>query len=151
MGQSWTRVRNATRNNMLAERAEVASGVWKLMVGLIPYRRLEPGQGMVLPHTLFFAGRGASIHTTFMRFQIDVLFLNRTGRVIGAIHRVRPYRIVWAPGRTHDVVELPAGILEETGCQEGDMVVLEGAVERARTGSRAPDPTPDLPPPGVRR
>lgn len=65
----------------------------------------------------------SSIHTFFMRFAIDVLFLDRRGRVVKASPDVRPWRIRIAP-RSFAVVELSSGKLERIGTRVGDVVEL---------------------------
>ena len=61
----------------------------------------------------------------FMRFAIDAIFIDRTGRVVKVATRIRP----WAPMITargaRDVVELTSGTCERTGTQVGDDLVLE--------------------------
>ena len=126
MAPRYVQVLNETRDHVLAEKAELAGNVWKLLVGLIPYRTLDEGGGMVFPRT-------GSIHTTFLRFPIDVMFLNRTGRVVGMRSQIRPFRIAWAPRGVYAAVELPVGILESAGCQLGDQVTIRTA-EDARPG-----------------
>jgi len=115
-------VRNSTRGVVLAQRADVANTLWKALVGLIPYRRLDAGGGMLLP------GVG-SIHTTGLRFSIDVIFINRTSDVIGLRRDVPPFRIAWAPRGTHSAVELPAGTLTLDSCGLGDRLAFAPATE----------------------
>src|SRR5439155_22247533 len=73
MSQS-VRIRNTTRETMLADHGEVADNPWRRLKGLIGRRGFEPGEGLVLQDC-----RG--IHTWFMGFPIDVLHVDRTGVV----------------------------------------------------------------------
>jgi uncharacterized membrane protein (UPF0127 family) len=61
----------------------------------------------------------------FMRFAIDAVFLDRTGRVVRAAPGLRPW-VPWinAPGAA-EVVELRAGTIAESGTQAGDDLVFE--------------------------
>lgn len=120
MPRSCVKIENSTRGAVLADHAELANSPWRLLVGLIPYRRLDPGQGMVLPRT-------GSIHTVGVRFEIDVLFLDRSGKVLAVHPHVRPFRIAWAPRGTYTAVELPGGVLNGSGCEAGDMVMIAPA------------------------
>ena len=117
MPRRWVKVENTTRDLVLADHAELANNPWRLLVGLIPYRQIEAGQGMVLPRT-------GSIHTVGVRFEIDVLFLDRAGNVLGLRPRVLPGKIAWAPRGAHTAVELPGGALESTPCAPGDRIVI---------------------------
>lgn len=55
-----------------------------------------------------------SIHTVGLRFPIDVILLDGDGRVLGARHALRPWRLAIAWG-TRAVLELPAGTLHASG------------------------------------
>lgn len=66
-----------------------------------------------------------SIHTWFMRFSIDVLFLDKAGRVIKALPDLRPFSLTPLYFNALLAVELPAGVLKLSGTGEGDMVSLE--------------------------
>jgi uncharacterized membrane protein (UPF0127 family) len=62
-----------------------------------------------------------------MRFAIDAVFVDRTGRVVRVAERLAPWRTaVFARGAA-EVVELPAGTASETGTQAGDEIVYEPA------------------------
>jgi uncharacterized membrane protein (UPF0127 family) len=63
----------------------------------------------------------------FMRFAIDVVFVDRAGRVVRVAERVAPWRTaVFGRGAT-EVLELPAGTAAETRTQAGDELVFEPA------------------------
>src|SRR5207253_2310168 len=77
---------NETRGAVLAERAEVAERAWARIKGLLGREALGAGEALVIrPCT--------SIHTFFMRFPIDVLFLDAGGSVLRAIGAMRPFRL----------------------------------------------------------
>jgi len=70
---------------------------------LIPRGRLAEGEGLLITKT-------SAITMWFMRFAIDVAFVTRDGRIVKAVHSLRPWRIAAAFG-AFAVVELPAGTL----------------------------------------
>ncbi len=84
--------------------------------GLLGRDALDPGTGMVIE-------RCGMIHTWFMRFPIDVMFLSRRGRVVKVRHEVKPFRIACAPF-AHRTVEMPAGLAHELGLERGQSVEL---------------------------
>lgn len=58
----------------------------------------------------------------FMRFAIDAVFLDRGGRVVRAVERLRPW-VPFVAGRGADsVLELPAGTVARTRTQAGDVI-----------------------------
>jgi uncharacterized membrane protein (UPF0127 family) len=83
--------------------------------------RLEPGTGMLID-------RAGSIHMFFMRFPIDVVFLDRDRKVVGVSHGLRPWRVA-AARRAVAALELPAGAAAEAGIEEGDVLALQNLDE----------------------
>lgn len=111
-------IRNLTRNAELAGSARVARTIWSRFIGLLGRSSLDPGQALVLEPC-------GSVHTAFMRFTIDVLFLDRSGRVVKAIPSLKPFRVSGMLWGAHTTVELPSGVIAATGTAVGDQVVLE--------------------------
>ncbi len=112
------RVINRTRGRVIVEKGWVASSYWARMVGLLGRRRLEPGQGLLL--------RGEqAIHMFGMRFAIDVLYIDREGRVLAAIEALKPWRLGPYLKNSRDVLELPVGTLAGTQTKKGDELVIE--------------------------
>lgn len=64
----------------------------------------------------------SSIHTMFMRFAIDAIFLDKEWRVV-KIATVRPFRATLGRG-SHSVLEVPAGTAERNGIKVGDALSL---------------------------
>ena len=116
-GSLKIQVRNLTRNIELADRAEVADTSAKRRTGLLKHTGLEPGEGLwIVPCE--------SVHSFFMKFTIDVLYLDRK-------HRVKKIRPEMAPWRisgcltAHSVLELPAGTITRTGTVRGDQLEIK--------------------------
>jgi len=117
----YVRVTNQTRGTTLATRCRVASSTLDRTVGLLRTPEVAPGEGLLIE-------RSPSIHMFFMRYPIDAVFIDRSGRVTRTVSRLRPWRVVvWARG-ARDCIELPAGALEGTGTLPGDQLILEEAV-----------------------
>ena len=76
------------------------------LIGLLGRDGLAPGSAMVLKPS-------ALIHTAFMRFPIDVIFLDGGQRVVATSTHVQPFRVAWGGWKARMVVELPAGTLEK--------------------------------------
>jgi uncharacterized membrane protein (UPF0127 family) len=88
------------------------------MRGLLGRRQLPSGEGLLLRPA-------SSVHTAFMRFPIDAVFLDRDGRVVKIARDLRPWKT--AMGRkARAVLELPAGESERCGIEVGERL-LEGA------------------------
>lgn len=86
-------------------RLEEAGTFWKRAIGLIGKPGLEPGHGLLIP------GCG-SIHTFFMRFPIDVIFLDSENRVVRSVQDLKPWRMAWGGRRARSVIEVQSGWLK---------------------------------------
>jgi uncharacterized membrane protein (UPF0127 family) len=71
----------------------------------------------------------------FMRFPIDVLFLDRAGRVVRAVPGLRPWVPMSAARGAAEVVELRTGTIAASGTQVGDDLVFD---DRGRDGPAGP-------------
>jgi uncharacterized membrane protein (UPF0127 family) len=109
---------NLTRANVVCEHIEIAARARHRMRGLLGRESLEPGDGMLLQPA-------PSIHTAFMHFAIDVVFMDGTLRVTKIIPELRPWRVA-AAHRSWGVVELAAGEAGSRGIVVGDQL---GVVE----------------------
>ena len=68
----------------------------------------------------------SSIHTFWMRFPIDVLYVDKNGTVLRADRAMKPWRIgplFVRHGRL--VIELPAGTIDRTRTERGDHLRLD--------------------------
>src|SRR5438876_6302530 len=78
-----------------------------------------------------------SIHTMFMRFPIDVVFVDRAGRAVQIVTELAPWRIA-VPPRAHAAIELPAGSLRARDVRVGDELYLMPPVSPALRVLRRP-------------
>ena len=110
-------VRNQTRNTVLGDAIDVADSSAKRRTGLLKHTGLAPGEGLwIVPCE--------SVHTFFMKFAIDLVYVDRKHRVRKVRHAVPPWRMS-ACLAAHSIIELPAGMARETGTQAGDELAIE--------------------------
>jgi uncharacterized membrane protein (UPF0127 family) len=100
-------------------RARVASSFLTRFRGLMGVAELPAETGLLFPRT-------SSVHTHFMRFPIDVVFLDDERRVVAIRGSLPPWRFA-AAKRASTVLELAPGECERLGVAEGDLLV-ESAV-----------------------
>lgn len=94
---------------------ELANTWVKRFFGLMGRRPLAANQALLLePCT--------DIHTMWMRFPIDVIFLNRDNKVLRIRNDVRPFRFCMAPKGTYKVLEMTAGNVTPTGISLDDVL-----------------------------
>ena len=72
----------------------------------------------------------SSVHTFFMRFVIDVVFVDREGVVLKTVSDLKPWRIAIG-ARAHAVIELNAGGVRRSELVVGDHVSLRESTLRA--------------------
>lgn len=105
---------NRTRGSVLASRLEIADSGRKRSKGLLGRDGLGPGEGLwIVPCE--------SVHTFFMQFAIDLVYLDRNNKVRKVRSAVPPWRLS-ACLSAHSVVELPAGTVVQTETQRGDLL-----------------------------
>ncbi|HKD68516.1 MAG TPA: DUF192 domain-containing protein [Candidatus Binataceae bacterium] len=115
---------NLTRGNVLCANVEEAHGAMGRGKGLMGRKELAADAGLLI-------GAGPPIqvmwiHTFFMRFAIDLVFLDRAGRIVRIIAGVRPWRLTAPVFGACCVLELEAGAARRTSSAVGDEVRLEG-------------------------
>ncbi len=104
---------------VVCERCEVPRSSFARMRGLLGRNALAPGTGMLID-------AAPSVHMFFMRFPIDVVFLDRDRKVVRVVHGLRPWRIAGAR-KAVAALELPSGAAAQAGLEEGDVLVVEAA------------------------
>lgn len=97
-------------------RCTLADTFFSRLRGLVGRRELPVGEGL-------FLSPSRSIHTFFMRFPIDAVFLDRGLRVVGVSAQLRPWRFAGRKGARH-VLELPAGEAETRSIRVGEELTI---------------------------
>jgi uncharacterized protein len=110
-------IRNQTRKTVVADAAELADTSAKRRTGLLKHTGLAPGEGLwIVPCE--------SVHTFFMKFAIDLVYLDKKLKVKKVRHAVPAWRMS-ACLSAHSVLELPAGTAAKTATQVGDVFEIE--------------------------
>lgn len=114
--QSKQVIRNTRNGRVLADDLIAAFDSRSRNVGLLKHRSFPQGAAMLIAPT-------NAVHTFFMRFPIDIAFVNREGTVVKVCRSVRPWRIAAAFG-AYGVIELPAGTLAAAETVAGDPLAV---------------------------
>jgi len=107
---------NARTESVVAEHVELADTRASRRRGLLGRTSLDASSALILIPCF-------SIHTAFMRFAIDVVFVDRHGVVVRVVGNVRPWRISvgW---RAHAAIELAAGTAASRDVRRGDRLYV---------------------------
>ena len=98
-------------------RCRAADGFASRFLGLMGRRALPDGEGLLLVP-------GGSIHTLFMRFAIDAVFVSADGTALRVAPGVRPWRLARAPRGTRFTLELAAGRAAASAIADGTPLEL---------------------------
>ena len=102
---------------LLGHSVAVATDSRSRRTGLLKHDRLEPGEGLWIAPC-------EAVHTFGMKFAIDVVYLSRAKKVLKVRKNMGKRRISLCL-RAYSVLELPAGVLDETGTAPGDQLEFD--------------------------
>ena len=111
---------NATRGVVLASQVRVADTVVTRLVGLLRDKELAEGGGLWIKPC-------NSIHSFWMKFLFDAVFLDQEHRVVHLMAEMKPWRaspMIWS---ARSVLELPAGVIAASGTRPGDQLEFSAA------------------------
>lgn len=100
-------------DNLLARRVKVADTFWARLQGLLGQKELKEGQGLLLKPC-------RQVHTWFMRFAIDVIFLDEYGKIVGMQQEMEAGRISPRFEGAWQALELAPGSIEKYALRKGD-------------------------------
>ena len=109
-------LRNQRTGEMLASRLLPALDSATRKTGLLKHTSLADGEAMVIAPS-------NAVHTWFMKFDLDLVFVRRDGSVVKTRARVKPWRMS-AALRAFAVIEMRAGTLAERETRPGDQLEL---------------------------
>jgi len=89
------------------------------MQGLLGKGSFDSGEALVIT-------RCNSIHMVFMKFSIDVVFLDKRNKAVGIVEKIKPFAFSPIFWKSACAIELPAGTIKETRTQVGDILKVDG-------------------------
>jgi len=108
---------NRTLDRVVCQRIELARTLWTRTRGLLGRPPLSRGEGLLIEPC-------QSVHMFFMRYAIDVAFLDDEYRVVALRHELRPWRATRYIRDAHAALELPAGAARAAGLELGHQLAL---------------------------
>jgi uncharacterized membrane protein (UPF0127 family) len=117
------RLRNITRGTVLGEAIDIADTSAKRTTGLLKHTELRAGEGLwIVPCE--------GVHTFFMKFALDLVYIDKKNLVRKVVRDVRPWRVSFCL-MADSIVELPVGVIGSSATQKGDELVFERIAETA--------------------
>jgi uncharacterized membrane protein (UPF0127 family) len=111
------KIMNVTKNKSIAEEATLAKHLVSRMIGLLGRKSLPNGRALIIRPC-------KGVHTFFMRFPIDCIFINKEQVVLHVISNLQPWRISPIVGGSWCAIELPAGTAIATSTETGDQLEI---------------------------
>lgn len=111
------KVLNETKGSTLGLQVELADNFWTRLKGLLGKSELSMGAGLILKPC-------NSIHSFFMKFPFDAIFLNRDDQVVRVMENIKPGRIIMPVVNAVQVIELPAGTIKSTQTEGLDKITF---------------------------
>ena len=108
---------NSTKKTFLAKKTLVARSFFSRLAGLTVRNNLGRQEALMIPGC-------RAIHMLFMKFAIDVVFVDKTGCVAGQIKSLRPFSFSPVFFKADYVIELPTGTIEASRTEIGDRIEI---------------------------
>ncbi|MFN8847043.1 MAG: DUF192 domain-containing protein [Bdellovibrionales bacterium] len=102
--------------HILIQNVNVAKNFWPRFMGLMGKANLPDSQGVLFP-------KCNAIHTCFMKFSIDCIFMNEQGEVKKIYRNLRPWRLAGPVWGATQVLELNGGVADKLKIQEGEHLI----------------------------
>jgi len=118
--QAHKTILTTSNGHIVADSLQVARTFFQQLVGLIGKREFPRGSALIIPGC-------RQAHTFFMRFPIDMVFLDANDRVLSVEHRIVPYSTTGYYRNARKVLELPEGTCAELALAPGDLLVMKEA------------------------
>lgn len=102
---------------LLLEKIELAESFMSRGKGLLGRKNMAENHGLWIKPC-------NNIHTFFMKFSIDCIFVDRSMHVTRVIHDVKPFRMVGPYWKSHSVIETKAGFAKKYNVNKGDQLYV---------------------------
>lgn len=111
-----SQVLNKTKDTIVVEEVTLATSIWSRFWGLMGKKGLPEGHGLLIDPC-------SSIHMFFMRFPLDVVFLDHDGRVTKVVKEIKPWRMALGGGGKK-ALEITAGAASTANVEAGDELTV---------------------------
>ncbi|MFN8369958.1 MAG: DUF192 domain-containing protein [Bacteriovoracaceae bacterium] len=120
---SFVKITHKNSNYVICEKAKIANSLIDRVIGLMFKSNIKNtnGDGLLIDPC-------NSIHTFFMRFNLNVIFISKDNRVVKIIKNLKPWRITLIYFGAKKVLELSADSLQKIDLKKGDELTEEPCI-----------------------
>ncbi len=112
------KINSSKGKELIAAEVIKANNFFNKLFGLTVRKKLKDKEGFLIENC-------SSIHTFWMRYSIDVIFLDKKNLVLAIYHNIKPFRATPFIRNAYYALELKPGIIEKTSLEVGDLVQFE--------------------------
>ncbi len=112
------RIINITKNTVIADRVEKADTFISRMTGLLNRDSIADDSALIITQC-------KSIHMFFMKFSIDVIFVDRKNTIVGVVEGIKPFSLSPAFYKSSYAIEGAPGMIKRSQCEVGDLVQVK--------------------------
>lgn len=109
---------NQTTGVIVADEVKLATSFWLRLKGLMFTAKLPEGNALYLSPC-------RTIHTFFMRYPIDVVYLDEKQKIIAVDFELKPNKLGSILWNVKDIVELPSGTIKKKKLEIGQVLKLK--------------------------
>lgn len=111
------KITNLNKSTVLADDVFVADNMFYRIKGLLGRKGVSENQALVIKPC-------NAVHSFFMSFPIDVLFVDKAGKIVAVEKNLKPWRISKIYFKAQYVIELANGVADKTSTAVGDKITL---------------------------
>lgn len=104
------------KGNVLSSKIRPAESFSDRLIGLMFRKEILGAEGLMIDPC-------RSIHTCFMKYSLDIVFISSKNQVVKVIRDIKPWRMTWIYFSANKTLELPAGKLPKD-IKEGDFLEI---------------------------
>ena len=116
-GVTLLKIKVQNKDLIIAKNCSHANTFLKRLKGLLGKKKFLENEGLYIPHC-------NSIHMFFMRFPIDVVFLDHNKKIVFLLEEFSPWKIKFPVSKARDTIELPQKTIQKYGLEIGDLLVF---------------------------
>ena len=118
MAETTYQIIKQETGEVIAKRVKLALDYKSRSIGLLNRKSIDPEEALVIKPC-------NSIHTFFMKFPIDVLYMNKDNKVVKIVESLKPWRLSNCLFLANYVIEFNANALKKHSIKEGDCLKIK--------------------------
>ena len=112
------KITNISKNTIIGSNINIANTFYKRLIGLMFKKSINKDEGLLISPC-------NSIHMFFMKFSIDVIFIDKNDKILYVLEDFKPWRISKIVLGSKYVLELPPKTIKNTLTTIGDIIKIQ--------------------------